>query len=82
MQHSRALVTCTGFLPTFRRHWLDLEVRLTFRTNSYLVKITDYLIKKAETLKSLLVNVIFVIELLVIGDRREHDGDATVPLMV
>jgi hypothetical protein len=50
--------------------------------NPHLVEVTDDFIKQAQTLQALLVDIIFIIELLVIRDGCEHDSDTTVPLMV
>ena len=51
-------------------------------TDSHLVEVADDLIEKSEALESLLVDVVFVVELLVVGDRGEHHGDVLVPLAV
>jgi hypothetical protein len=50
--------------------------------SQYLIKITNYLVEQSQTLETLLVDVIFVIELFVIGDGGEHDRDTTVSLVV
>ncbi len=49
---------------------------------NYLVKIADDLIEKPETLESLLVDVVLVVELLVVRDGREHDGHVLVAFAV
>ena len=49
---------------------------------SYLVKIADNFVEEPQTLEALLVDVVLVVELLVVGDGREHHGDVLVPLVV
>ena len=49
---------------------------------SHLVKVTDDFVEKSETLEALLVDVVLVVELLVVGDLGEHDGDVFVALTV
>ena len=48
----------------------------------YLVKVTDDLIKQANTLQALLVDIILIVELLVVGDGGEHDADVVILLRV
>ena len=49
---------------------------------SHLVKVTDDFVEESETLEALLVDVVLVVELLVVGDLGEHDGDVFVALTV
>ena len=52
------------------------------RVRTNLVEVADDLIEKTEAFKALLVDVVLVVELLVVRDRREHDGHVLVPLRV
>lgn len=49
---------------------------------AHLVKVTDDLIQQPETLETLLVDIVLVVELLVVGYGSKHDGNAAVALMV
>ena len=49
---------------------------------SHLVEVADDFVEESEALEALLVDVVLVVELLVVGDLGEHDGDVFVALAV
>ena len=49
---------------------------------SHLVEVADDFVEESEALEALLVDVVLVVELLVVGDLGEHDGDVFVALTV
>ena len=49
---------------------------------TYLVKVTDDLIEQSDALKTLLVDVILKVELLVIGNGSKHNADVVILLGV
>jgi hypothetical protein len=71
-----------NFYINLLRNSLFKGLNLKFTMNPHFVEVTDDLIKQAQTLQSLLVDIIFIIELLVIRDGCKHNSDTTVPLMV
>ena len=49
---------------------------------THLIKVADDFVQKSETLQPLLVHVVLVVELCVVRDGGEHDGDVLVTLGV
>ena len=49
---------------------------------SYFVEVADDLVEEPEALETLLVDVVLVVELLVVGDLGEHDGNVLVAFTV
>ena len=63
-------------------HCFDFLHRLKLLVIEDLVEVDYNLVKEPETLETLLVDVVLVVELLVVGDLREHDGNVFVAFAV
>ena len=51
-------------------------------SSSNLVEVANDFVEESEALEALFVDVILVVELFVVGDAGEHDGDVFVALTV
>ena len=49
---------------------------------THLVEVADDFVEQSETLEALFVDVGFVVELSVVGDRGEHNSHRLVPFVI
>ena len=58
------------------------RIELVTKPGFYLVKVAYDFVQQPEALQTLLIDVVLVVELLVVGDLGEHDGNVLVAFTV